>query len=399
MFKPLATAASASLAAMLLLNGCTSAPGTPNTTNAPKQEPAQGTVQQEKAPSIEGKSAIQQGTAKLQEETKKFQDAVKKQDTAEVKRLSKSINDIWISYENAVRQSFPLEYTDVEKYEMPIFSASAFDKVDFVALTVTADKLQAALTKLQNAKESTASTSELLNQAVAGYKAFVDEQADKLAAGTKTFAAAVKAGNIELAKQEYVKARVYFETIEPIAESFGDLDPKIDARLADVEKEEEWTGYHRIEKALWADHSLAGQDKYADQLIQDTEELQKQIKSLKLEPKTMVAGAMELLNEAATSKITGEEELYSRTDLVDLAANVNGSKIVYLAIIPALNEKNPGLGTQLDKQFMAMEETLLKYQKDGQYVTYDKLTAEQIRQISDQLGQLSNLMNQSAAIL
>ncbi|WP_040950595.1 iron uptake system protein EfeO [Gorillibacterium massiliense] len=383
------------LSSVVILGGC----GEKSSETAAGTAPAgQQTEAGATATATGDQDTIKQGTAKLQEETKKLQDAIAKEDGAAVKELGKSINDLWLSYENAVRQAFPLEYTEVEKYEMPIYSASAYDKVDFAALKTTADSLQDALTKLQNAKPSSASASDVMLQAVASYKAFVDQQAEQLAVQTKAFAAAVKAGDIEKAKEIYTVARVHFETIEPIAESFGDLDPRIDARLADMENEADWTGYHRIEKALWVDKSLAGQEKYADQLIKDTEELQQKIVDLKLEPKTMVAGAMELLNEAATSKITGEEEVFSKTDLVDLAANVNGSKTVYLAIIPELNEKNADLGVQLDKAFQTMEETLLKYQENGKYVAYDKLTTEQIREISEQLSQLSNLMSQTASI-
>ncbi|RED89301.1 iron uptake system protein EfeO [Cohnella phaseoli] len=342
---------------------------------------------------------IQEETIKLQEETKKLQEAIQKQDTAEVKSLGKSINDIWLAYENSVRQSFPLEYTEVEKYEMPIFSASAYDKIDFAALGTTAEKLQTALDNLLNAKETTGSTSELLTKAVANYKKYVEEQADQLVIHTKTFVEAVKAGDAEKAMLEYPQARVFFENIEPIAESFEDLDPRIDARLADVEDENEWTGFHRIEKALWLDRSLEGMEVYADQLVKDTEELQAKVRTLELEAPAMVAGAMELLNEAAISKITGEEEIYSHTDLVDFAANVDGSKNVYLAIIPALNEKNPDLANQLDKQFQLLEQTLRGHQTDGIYVSYDKLTTEQIREISDQISQLSQLMSQTASIL
>ena len=48
----------------------------------------------------------------------------------------------------------------------------------------------------------------------------------------------------------YPKVRMYYERSEPVAEAFGDLDPKIDARLADMKEEEkadQWTGYHKIE--------------------------------------------------------------------------------------------------------------------------------------------------------
>lgn len=92
--------------------------------------------------------------------------------------------------------------------------------------------------------------------------------------------------------------------------------------------------------ALWEKKSLEGMDVYADKLLTDAKALQAEVKNLKLEPKPMVAGAMELLNEAATTKITGEEEAYSHTDLDDLNANVEGSKVVYQAIIPALNAQD-----------------------------------------------------------
>ena len=52
--------------------------------------------------------------------------------------------------------------------------------------------------------------------------------------------------------------------IEPVAEAFGDLDPEIDARANDVPADA-WTGFHRLEKALWVDHSLAGMAPVADE--------------------------------------------------------------------------------------------------------------------------------------
>lgn len=351
------------------------------------------------AASAEGSSAIQAGTAQMLDQTKQLQDLIDKADADGVKTLGKTINETWLSFENAVRQTFPLEYTDVEKYEMPIFSASAYDKIDFDALKANASGLADALTKLQNAKPSTASSSELLKEAVKKYQQYVVDQTNKLTDQTQAFVDAVKAGNVDQAKAEYVKARVYYETIEPIAESFGELDPKIDARLADVDDPSTWTGFHEIEKALWVDNSLAGQDKFADQLITDVKALQAEVQKLELEPKTVVAGAMELLNEAATSKITGEEELYSHIDLVDLAANVDGSKTVYLSIIPALNESNVELADKLDQAFQGMEKALSGFVKDGQYVVYTELTTDQIRDISDRLSALSELMSQTAAIL
>ncbi|OWR32111.1 EfeM/EfeO family lipoprotein [Saccharibacillus sp. O23] len=370
-----------------------------DTTASADNAAAEETPAASEASADDAAAAVREGAQKMKDETAKFQEALTAKDDGKVKELSQSINDIWLSYENTVRDQFPLLYTDVEKYEMPIFSASAYDKMDYVSLNENAAKLQISLDTLMNAKPTTAAASEVLSQAVEGYEKYVIEQTDKFVAATQVFADAVKAGDIEKAKTNYTVARVYYENIEPVAESLGDLDPKIDARLPDVESEEQWTGFHRIERALWETKSLEGQDKYADQLMTDVKALQEKVKTLKLEPEAMVAGAMELLNEAATSKITGEEETYSHTDLVDLAANVEGSKAVYFAIIPALNDGHKDLADQLDAQFQKMENTLSQYNKDGQYALYTDLTTEQIRELSDQLSQLSELMSQTAKIL
>ena len=47
----------------------------------------------------------------------------------------------------------------------------------------------------------------------------------------------IKADDMDKAKELYPKVRMYYERSEPVAEAFGDLDPKIDARLADMKEE------------------------------------------------------------------------------------------------------------------------------------------------------------------
>ena len=42
---------------------------------------------------------------------------------------------------------------------------------------------------------------------------------------------------MDKSKELYPKVRMYYERSEPVAEAFGDLDPKIDARLADMKEE------------------------------------------------------------------------------------------------------------------------------------------------------------------
>ncbi len=91
-----------------------------------------------------------------------------------------------------------------------------------------------------------------IDQAVTNYVSYIKSQTEELLPATKTFVAAYKAGDDQAARAQYPVVRSYYERIEPTAEAFGDLDPKIDYREVNALAEGlEWTGFHRIEKDLW----------------------------------------------------------------------------------------------------------------------------------------------------
>ena len=66
--------------------------------------------------------------------------------------------------------------------------------------------------------------------------------------------------------------------------------------------------------------------KDANQLLKDAKELDAKVDTLDITPKLMLQGSVDLLNEVSTSKITGEEEVYSHTDLYDFKANIEGAQ-------------------------------------------------------------------------
>ncbi len=59
------------------------------------------------------------------------------------------------------------------------------------------------------------------------------------------------------------------------------------------------------------------------------------------QPDEVANGAVALLGEVQASKITGEEERYSHIDLLDFAANVEGSQQAFAALKPALDQIDP----------------------------------------------------------
>ncbi|MNN36556.1 putative iron uptake system component EfeM precursor [compost metagenome] len=191
---------------------------------------------------------------------------------------------------------------------------------------------------------------------------------------------------------------MHYERIEPIAEALGDLDPNIDARDGDVE-EAEWRGFHRIEKALWEDKTTEGQKEYADRLLSDAKLLRALVETVEIEPSLLVTGAVELLNEVSSSKVTGEEERYSRTDLYDFAANLEGAKKIYELLEPQLSQKDADLDKQISDRFAALEQELSPFKDGDGYVTYDKLKEEDVRKLSQNLDALAEPLSQMGKLL
>ncbi|MGW5660979.1 iron uptake system protein EfeO [Streptomyces sp. NPDC003758] len=240
-----------------------------------------------------------------------------------------------------------------------------------------------------------------LDQAVAAYREYAQAQADETLPKVKVFTDAVKAGDLEAAKKAYAPSRLGWERTEPVAESFGDIDPKVDVREDGLEDGQKWTGWHRLEKALWQDKKIGAEEKsLADQLVTDLKEWQEKVGTAEITPTSMANGAKELLDEVATGKVTGEEERYSHTDLVDFKGNVEGAQKAYELLKPVASKNDPALAEELDKQFAALNALLDKYRSDKasyEFVSYDKVTEDQQKELSDAVNALAEPLSKLAA--
>jgi iron uptake system component EfeO len=239
---------------------------------------------------------------------------------------------------------------------------------------------------------------ESATEAVATYRHYVEQQTKLLQEQSGKFIDAVEAGDVAKAKELYGPARVPYERIEPVAESFGNLDPKIDARAGDVPAAQ-WTGFHPLEQALWVRGSLAGTEKLADGLKTDIGDLVARVKTIALEPAQIANGAVELLGEVSKSKITGEEERYSHIDLVDFQANVDGAHAAFNALRPIVAGSDPGLADTIDQRFDDVYTALKPYQRGDGYVSYTELTNDDTRKLSQSIDALAEPLSQVGKIV
>lgn len=256
----------------------------------------------------------------------------------------------------------------------------------------------------QASSSQTAVNQKELDKATADYKSFVQGQIDQLLTDTEKFRDALKEGKLDEAKKQYPLIRMAYERSEPIAESFGESDVKIDFRLVDYvdenKTEEGWSGFHRIEKIMWEQNTTKGTESYADQLVNDIKELKAKIATVEVTPDMMLTGAVDLLNEVATSKITGEEEVFSHTDLYDFRANIEGAEKIFELFKPLIQDKDEKLVKTLELEFKNVNGLLDKHMTDSEnYKLYTELTKEDTKELAEAVTKLGEPLSQMGVIL
>jgi iron uptake system EfeUOB component EfeO/EfeM len=234
--------------------------------------------------------------------------------------------------------------------------------------------------------------------AVARYRRWVETQAQALVNATLVFTQALHDGNLAQAEALYPRARVYYERVEPIAESFSTLDKRIDARAGDVPASQ-WTGFHPLERELWTRGTTRGTDALAAQLVADVSAVNSVATRLKLTPSQIANGAVELLNEVAQSKITGEEERYSHLDLVDFEANVEGARAAFDAVRPLLPARYSPLAGEISSRFDDVESALAPYRRGASFVRYTELDDADTRALSRAVDALAEPLSRVSGLV
>jgi iron uptake system component EfeO len=294
-----------------------------------------------------------------------------------------------------------------EKENLPPGFSGTFslqvDPGDYTLYCPGTDNPQSALSITGTAQSSAnTDTAALLQQGAKDYGQYVELQAGLLVENTKPLVAAIQSGDLEASKTAYAKARTYYERIEPVAESFTsgnqNLDADIDAREGDVPASE-FRGFHRIEKGLWEAGSTDGLEPVATQLQTNVEKLDGLVKGLTYQPAEIANGAVSLLDEVAQNKVTGEEERYSRIDLLDFASNVEGAQQAFANLQPGLAKIDPAIVSTISSEFDACLAALDKYKDTANasgFVEYDKLTPADVTALSQAVQALQEPLSQVA---
>ncbi|QGQ94609.1 EfeM/EfeO family lipoprotein [Paenibacillus psychroresistens] len=340
-----------------------------------------------------------------------FKTSVDAKDAAQVKKLGAQLEAQWLSFENTIKPNYPDDYLKVETNWSPLTIGAKQDSLDFDILTKLNDDLKAVLeqlsTDLADGKKAVDAkaleSSPELQAAATTYMAYVNEQGEQLVVQLEKLQAAIASGDLKAAQTAYGQSRPPYERIEPIIETFIELDEVMDARVDDFESDADpkFTGYHRIENILFVKKTLDGAQPFADDLLANGKKMRESIKTAVIGPADFVTGVGELMEEAQTSKITGEEERWSGASLPVLRANVEGAEEIYNLVKDELKKKdsalNDTIGDALTKVLAQID--ALSPKDAVEWTDYSKLTPAQIVDLKNKLEALAEPMVRMPGVL
>lgn len=235
--------------------------------------------------------------------------------------------------------------------------------------------------------------------ALAEFQVFLMSQTNNLVKATTALDAAIQSGDLDQARVLYQKARIPYKQIEPMADLFADLHNAIDPIADYLEKREQdpaFTGFHRIEYALYASNSLDGLAPVSAKLLADVTALKDRMRGLRIPPEQIAKGAARLMGSIADTKIANGEDHYSQTDLVDFEGNLAGTSRMMALLKPVAIQAAPAVVTDIETRLADANTTLAALRGAYGYPSYDKVTkesrdllAQKIRALADAIGKLN----------
>jgi iron uptake system component EfeO len=250
------------------------------------------------------------------------------------------------------------------------------------------------------ASEAEAARPSLVNYvgALAEYQTFLRLEAGTLEDAVRALADAVQAGDLQQARALYAPAHQAYKRIEPMAELFADLDTRINARADYFEKREAdagFTGFHRIEYALYGQNDLKPLAPVVAQLIADIGVLKERLRGLNMPPERLASSASKLLRRVADNLPAGGEDHYGHAELANLQGSYEGTKKIADLLQPLLVKAAPALQKSVDERFAAFDAALAPYREGEGFKpapldeAQRKALAEPVRALAEELAKVN----------
>ncbi|HEF4763233.1 TPA: iron uptake system protein EfeO [Pseudomonas putida] len=225
------------------------------------------------------------------------------------------------------------------------------------------------------------------------FRVYLSRQGTALIKAVSALDQAIEAGDLSQAQALYVPARAAYQRLAPAAQRLAELDNGINARADYFEKREQdpaFSGFHRLEYALFQQRNLNGLAPVAQRLLADVTTLKQQLLAQSLPPEQLVSIVVRSLNTLADVRASsGEEERYSHSDLYGFAGNLDAARKVVELLRPLLAKSATDLLPKIDSAVAAFAAEINSFRvKDG-FASYDSVSAEQRQQIANKAKALA----------
>ncbi|HHR6045854.1 TPA: EfeM/EfeO family lipoprotein [Providencia alcalifaciens] len=236
-------------------------------------------------------------------------------------------------------------------------------------------------------------TPEKYQPAIQEYLTFVNKELSEMVEQLEKLNQSIQKGQLAQAKAAYIQAHQHYETVRPIIVLFGNTDRTINSRadyFLDKEKDYRFVGFHLVEYLLFSQQDLKAALPASDELLLKGRDLQKRVLNETIEIPKLVQASADFIEMILETKLSGKENIYSQTDLFDMAANAKGSQVIIDVISPFVEAKTLD---QIKENDQKINKIVQSYQlAKGQYAPYSQLKQQDKMTLYSLLTQQAELL-------
>lgn len=223
------------------------------------------------------------------------------------------------------------------------------------------------------------------------YRADVAAGLAVLATDTDHLQSLADAGQLQAAKAAWLVAHLDYARLGAAYDTFGNFADEIDGRPNGLPlgvDDPGWTGFLRLEYALWKNQPAATVAGVANQLDTFVHQLVAAFPQQTTPPNDLSLRTHEILENTLQFEFTGEDDQGSHTGLATAMANVQGTEMTLGVIAPLIRQRDPGLLATAQTDLQRLAGLVGSYQQpDGTWEPVQSLTQAQREQLDATIGQ------------
>ena len=178
----------------------------------------------------------------------------------------------------------------------------------------------------------------------------------------------VAAGELDAARADWLTAHLTYHRLGAAYGAFGDLGEAVDRLehgLPGGTADPGFTGFHRVELALWSAGGTAAAGPPTGRLLHDVHALRGQAAALEITPNDFTVRAHEILEDTLQFQLTGRDDYGSGSSLETAQADLDGTRAVVALLRPVVVSRRPVLAAEVASALDGVDAALAAARRAG----------------------------------